>query len=242
MAANLLESWARCAAGSPGASVVRLDDAAVAIFPDSPEREIYNNALLARGSDGDRATRAVETLERFYAAAGVSAYAVWVHESETTSLRLMEAHGYTIDTSTRAMAMSLDDIRRPRVEVDLKVDLVAGDWAQYLRMLALEGLPDGLLAGVAPDAFHVRLAMADGEPVAAALAFDHAGDCGIYNVGTLPHVRRHGLGTALTALEMYDAHARGCTTASLQATEMAERVYESLGFRDLGCFMEYVPA
>src|SRR3954452_20604326 len=102
MAANLLESWARCAAGSPGASVVRLDDAAVAIFPDSPERAIYNNALLARGSDGHHENRADQTLERFYAAEGVSAYAGWVHESETTSLRLMEARDYTIDPSTRA--------------------------------------------------------------------------------------------------------------------------------------------
>ena len=36
MAANLLESWALCAAGSRGASVVRLDDAGVAIFPTRP--------------------------------------------------------------------------------------------------------------------------------------------------------------------------------------------------------------
>jgi hypothetical protein len=35
--------------------------------------------------------------------------------------------------------------------------------------------------------------------------------------------------------------ARGCQTASLQATPMAERVYSAVGFRNLGRFLEYVP-
>jgi predicted GNAT family acetyltransferase len=72
------------------------------------------------------------------------------------------------------------------------------------------------------------------------MAYDHAGDCGIYNVVTVPHARRRGLGTALTALLVHEARDRGCATASLQATEMAERVYASVGFCDLGRFLEYV--
>ena len=73
------------------------------------------------------------------------------------------------------------------------------------------------------------------------MAFDHGGDCGIYNVGTLERARRRGLGTALTALQLHDALARGCRTASLQSTQMAERVYAAVGFRDLGRILEYVP-
>ena len=73
------------------------------------------------------------------------------------------------------------------------------------------------------------------------MAFDHGGDCGIYNTGTLAHARGRGLATALTALHVHDARARGCQTASLQSTEMAERVYAAVGFRDLGRFLEYVP-
>jgi len=38
-----------------------------------------------------------------------------------------------------------------------------------------------------------------------------------------------------------DAAARGCTTASVQATPMAEGVYASVGFRDLGRYLEYTP-
>jgi hypothetical protein len=48
------------------------------------------------------------------------------------------------------------------------------------------------------------------------------------------------LGTALTAPLAHDARTRGCATASLQSTAMAEGVYAAVGFRDLGRFFEYV--
>ena len=86
------------------------------------------------------------------------------------------------------------------------------------------------------------MARAAGEIVAASIAFDLDGDCGIYNVETVEHARGRGLGTALTVLQLHDARGRGCRTASLQATSMAERLYARVGFRDLGRFLEYVPA
>ena len=75
----------------------------------------------------------------------------------------------------------------------------------------------------------------------AAVAFDFDGDCGVYNVGTRPKVRRRGLGTAVSALLVHEAAERGCITASLQSTAAAERVYAAVGFRDLGLILEYVP-
>ena len=77
--------------------------------------------------------------------------------------------------------------------------------------------------------------------MAAAVAFDHQDDCGIFNVVTIERARRRGLGTALTARAVHDATARGCRTATLQATQIAERVYAAVGFRDLGRFLEYTP-
>ena len=72
------------------------------------------------------------------------------------------------------------------------------------------------------------------------MGFDHDGDSGLF-MGTLAGARRQGLGTALTARHVRDAAARGCSSASLQATPMAERVYAAIGFRDLGRILEYVP-
>ena len=84
-------------------------------------------------------------------------------------------------------------------------------------------------------------AQLDGEHASGAIALDHAGDCGIYNVGTVVPARRRGLATDLMALMLHDAAARGCSTASVQSTAMAEGVYAAVGFRDLGRFLEYSP-
>jgi predicted GNAT family acetyltransferase len=102
-------------------------------------------------------------------------------------------------------------------------------------------VPPGFLSGADRAAYHVLVAPLDGEYVATAMAFDLDGDCGIYNVTTLEHARRRGLATALTALHVHDALARGCQTASLQSTEIAARVYAAVGFRDLGRIIEYEP-
>jgi GNAT superfamily N-acetyltransferase len=232
--ATLLASWEAYARGATAASVQRLPGVTAAVFPDEPERGIYNNAVLDQGLAAGRRAEAIAVMEAAYAASGVARFAAWVHESDAVMRRTLEGRGYVVDTTTRAMGMRLDEIRRPRPALDLATPV----WAEYL---GLFGLPDGLLAAADHDAFHLRIARLGAESVAAALAFDGDGDCGIYNVETLEHARRRGLGTALTALQVHDARARGCETASLQATEIAERVYRAVGFRDLGVIVEYVP-
>jgi GNAT superfamily N-acetyltransferase len=146
----------------------------------------------------------------------------------------LERRGYTLDTTTRAMGMALDDIAVPRPQIALG----PAGWPEYLEM---EHLAPDFLRTADHAAFHLLAARAGGEMVAAALAYDFGGDCGIYNVGTVEKARRRGLGTALTAAQAHDARARGCQTASLQSTPMAERVYAAVGFRDLGRILEYVP-
>ncbi|MFL5895495.1 MAG: GNAT family N-acetyltransferase [Thermoleophilaceae bacterium] len=235
MEANLLASWERYATGSPDAHVERTQGAAVAVFPSGPERGVYNNAVLAR--EVTRAGDAIDAIAALYSEAGVERYAVWAHESDRVGPAELERRGYCVDTWTRAMAMSLDSVRVLHSEIDV----ATAGWRDYLRMLTRLGVPDGLLAGVDARGFDVRVASIDGEEVATALAYDHDGDCGIYNVGTLPHARRRGLATALSALLVNEAAERGCKTASLQATAMAERIYAAVGFRDLGRFIEYVP-
>ena len=233
MLANLLGCWTRIAEGTTGASIERVRGAVAAVFPAGPERLFYNNAVLEQDLNGSRAREAAAAIVRAYEGAGVDRYAIWAHESEQAATAEMTRRGFRVDTTTRAMAMSLDEIAVPRPEIELGPP----DWNEYLRIIEV---PDQLLAGVDPSHFHVLVAQLAGENAAAGMAYDHDGDCGIYNVGTLPHARRHGLGTALTGLLLYQARERGSATASLQSTEIAERVYARLGFRDLGGFIEYV--
>lgn len=233
-AETLVASWQEYAGGAPSASVRRFPGVAAGVFPNEPERSVYNNALLARGLSASARTDALDVMEAAYAAAGVTRFAAWVHESEEAMGREIERRGYKLDTSTRAMGMELRDVRLPRPTLDLG----KAEWLQHLRIV---GVPYGFLENADPSQYHILIARLAGENVATAMAFDHAGDCGIYNVGTVGHARRRGIGTALTALHIHDALGRGCTTGSVQATPMAERVYATTGFRDLGRILEYVP-
>ncbi|MEO8693555.1 MAG: GNAT family N-acetyltransferase [Acidimicrobiales bacterium] len=147
------------------------------------------------------------------------------------SRQLLE-RGYTLAESTRAMGRSLDDLTETPPAFDISVI----DLHEHVRII---GVP-GLLRDVDPGAFHVVVARVANEPVATAMTFDHGADCGIFNVGTLESARRRGIATAVTNQLLQDAAARGCVTASLQATEMAEGVYAAASFRDLGRIYEYV--
>jgi GNAT superfamily N-acetyltransferase len=231
---TLIASWEAYACGAVRASVKRLPGVAAALFPEEPERAFYNNALLDRDLSPIAHADAVDVMQAAYRAAGITHFAAWVHESDRAMRGELERRGYSIDTSTRAMGMMLDDIALPRPQIDLR----PAAWPEYL---AMEGLPPDFLQKADHTAFHVLSARMDGELVAAALAYDLDGDRGIYNVGTLERARRRGLGTALTAAQVHDARSRGGQTASLQSTPMAERVYTAVGFRDLGRILEYVP-
>jgi ribosomal protein S18 acetylase RimI-like enzyme len=232
--ATLFASWRAYARHADGARVDDVEGAAVCLFPSAPESAVYNNALLPRGLDVARAGEVVAAVEVAYREAAIPRYAIWMHESEAGVIAALEGRGLRFDSSTRAMAMSLNDLG-PRPEVELG-DL---DWAGYVDYF--EGMPD-LLRGASAAEFHLRVARLDGRDVGAAIAYDHDGDCGIFNLGTLEEARRRGVGTALTALQLHEARERGCATASLQSTPVAEGVYAALGFVDLGRYLEYVPA
>ena len=231
---TLIAAWDAYARAATGAAVRRFAGATAAVFPIEPERSVYNNAVLQCDLTAAERTDAIADMEAAYEHAGVSRFAAWVHASDAAMRSELERRGYALDEVTRAMGMTLDDIRVPRPELDS----APADWSEHLRIAEV---PLDLLSGIDAAAFHILVARSSGENVATGIAFDSGTDCGIYNVGTLQAARRRGLGTALTAMHLHEALARGCHTASLQSTAMAERVYAAVGFRDLGRILEYVP-
>jgi GNAT superfamily N-acetyltransferase len=230
--ATLVESWAYLASGSPGAALVRRDDAAIAAFVRAPDAEFLNNAVLERWPADFEAT--VGAIETVYAAHGVERYAVWVHESDADTTAGLRARGYSHAESTRTMAMELDAL--PAFDLS-GFDLGEADLSTFW---GIDGL-DGLVPELDPARGHFYVARLDGTEVAMLMALDHDRDCGIYIVGTLAEARRRGIASALSAHAIEAARDRGCRTASLQSTPMAEGVYGSVGFRDLGRWLEYVP-
>jgi ribosomal protein S18 acetylase RimI-like enzyme len=156
-------------------------------------------------------------MEDAYRAAGVTRFAAWAHESDEAMRLDLERRGYHLDVTTRAMGISLDELHGPEHELEL----VPTTWPEYLEAFHLH---PGLLVRADHSVLRIAVAGLDGERVSTAMAFDHEGDCGIYNVETLVRARRRGLATALTTLHLRAAVARGCRTASLQATAAARRV------------------
>ena len=213
--------------------MIETDGAAIAIFLHSPDREFLNNTVLTRRIGNSGST--LDAVEHAYADRGVERYAIWVHESEEATAREVEARGHVYDSSTRNMAMPIADL----VETgSWNLDLVEPSLEELWRIDGLDGLVPELSAGGA----HFYVSRFNGENATMLMAFDHDGDCGIYMVGTVPTARRRGLATALSAHAVAEARERGCTTVSLQSTPLAEGVYASVGFRDLGRFDEYVAA
>jgi len=230
--ATLLACWEAIARGSENAELRRDKGVTTAVFPSGPERGVYNNAVLERGLGAPDRRVALDAMEAAYASAGIDQFAAWVHESDGPMSGELLERGYSLAESTRAMGRSLDDLTATPPAIDVSVT----DLYEHVRFI---GIP-GLLRDVDPRAFHVVAARVANERVATAMAFDNGGDCGIFNVATLESARRRGIATAVTHQLLRDAAARGCVTASLQATEMAEGVYAAANFRDLGRIYEYV--
>jgi hypothetical protein len=108
--------------------------------------------------DGMRRAVAVGTMARVYRDAGIDRYAAWVHESDAPTIAELTGRGYRFDSSTRAMAMSLDAIPMPQPEVELR----EASWEECLRII---GLPDRLLTSVDPSILQVLVARLDGSSV-----------------------------------------------------------------------------
>jgi ribosomal protein S18 acetylase RimI-like enzyme len=95
--------------------------------------------------------------------------------------------------------------------------------------------------GLGPgSSFRHFLAFLDGEPAATGSLFLGAGVAGLYDVATLPEMRRRGLGGAVTRAMLAEAARRGYRTAILHASGQGASLYRSLGFTDVCAIGQHV--
>src|SRR5262245_51635386 len=233
---TLLACWNALAQESPGASLIRSSEAAAAVFPSWAP---LNNAVVLNVHDGAVPAVVTARLTSIYSEARVPAWALWIPSCATDweapdTVRVID--GMQRDTTTVVMHATV-----PR-DMPLHDGVVRGSLAAVTRLAKDQPIP---IADLEPETGPAELTVwvieQDHLAVACAYTFLHKQDCGIYSVGTLPAWRRRGLARRLMEHLLADAHRRGARTATLQSTQLGQRLYESLGFEAKGRYEEWVP-
>ena len=88
-----------------------------------------------------------------------------------------------------------------------------------------------VVSPLSPGLLHAYVAELRGRPASVALALHHEQDCGISFVATAPHARRQGLASHVMQTVALEAQQAGLTSATLQATNLGEKLYVALGYR-----------
>lgn len=232
----LLGSWRAIAQVSPDARVVQTSSGAAAVFPHWAP---LNNAVLQGAPPtSSTASAAAEDLRALYASVPVEGWALWL-PSGSRDLRAADAvhdvAGMSRDTTTLVMVQDVQEDLPPSPRV-VRTSVEAAARAGDDPVPAVE-LPD-------PDGIDGldAWALVDGESaVAGAWSFRSSEEVGIYAVGTVPRWRRRGLARELMLHVLSDVRRAGALSASLQSTAMGQPLYESLGFRAVGRYEEWVP-
>jgi ribosomal protein S18 acetylase RimI-like enzyme len=214
--------------------VIEREGLLASIVPGAPESPTLNAAVaLEPGLIPEH----LRELEERYRAAGVRRWGVWLDASATLAARALYRAGLSPTAQSPGMGAEIDELDSPAAparDADLTTvgrvnDLAYGNHDRRLER-TLAPLPNGVVTGFRAD-------LQDGSPGAVALAQLHDHDCGISFVATVPRARRKGLATNVMQQALAHARARDCTTTTLQATEVGERLYEHLGYRRL-CDMQ----
>jgi GNAT superfamily N-acetyltransferase len=220
--------------GAPTSRCVELDGVLASIVPETPERSLFNSVVYDRA---EALYRAHADLDRRYQTAGVRAWTVWLMPGETAVAAFLEQHGHKFDGAPIAMALELGGGPLP-VEPDL-------DWSETKNLGTVATINEEAY-GMTGSSFraalrkmehpgaHFYVARIAGEPASCVMTLEIDNNCGLYCVATLPNAQRHGLSGQIMAVALNGARARGCTTATVQATPMGYNVFRQLGFTDLG--------
>ena len=214
--------------------VIEREGLLASVVPSAPESPTLNAAVAL---EPDVIPEHLRELDERYRAARVRRWGVWLDGSATLAARALYHAGLSPTAQSPGMGAGIDEIdcppARPR-RADLTTvgrvnDLAYGNRDHRLER-TLTPLPNGMLMGFRAD-------LQDGSPGAVALAHLYDEDCGISFVATVPRARRKGLATNVMQQALAHARTEGCTTTTLQATDVGERLYQHLGYRRL-CDMQ----
>lgn len=209
------------------------DGLVASVVPNAPDSPTLNAAVAL---DPDKAPEHLPELADRYQKARVRRWGVWLDGGASLAAQALSRAGLTVTAASPGMGATLEELGsdgdRP-LAADLQTvgrvnDMAYGNFDGRLER-TLTPLPNGVLKGYRVDV--------EGSAAAVALALHHGDDCGVSFVATVPQQRRRGLATQVMRQALADAKKHGCTTTTLQATEVGEQLYLNLGYRRL-CLMQ----
>jgi GNAT superfamily N-acetyltransferase len=213
--------------------VVERDGIVASIVPGAPDSPTLNAVVAI---DPDQGPAHLNEMADRYEDAKVRRWGVWLDGGASLAAQQLSNSGMVVTTASPGMGARLDELASDAetpITADLTTvarvnDVAYGNYDGRLER-TLAPLPGGILKGYRVDR--------NGQPAAVALALHHGDDCGISFVATVPKQRRKGLASAVMQQALTDARQQGCTTTTLQATEVGEKLYANLGYRHL-CVMQ----
>jgi ribosomal protein S18 acetylase RimI-like enzyme len=216
-------------------AVIERPGVVASVVPAAPDSPTLNAAVAL---DPATLSEHLPEIAAQWRDAKVRRTGVWLDGAATDATNHLQQQGLTLTASSPGMGAALSELSIPELNgrvprTDLATvgrvnDLAYGNPDQRLER-TLTPLPRGVLRGFKVDHHH--------KPAAVALVLHHEDDCGVSFVATAPHARRKGLATLVMQGALNDALHSGCTSTTLQATEVGLKLYDSLGFRRL-CDMQ----
>jgi len=236
--ARLWDGFARLQAllggHAAGGAVVEMPGLTGSVVPralDSPTL----NAIVVQ--DAEHAMAQLADVEAMFQHAGVRRWGVWVEGEARAATNVLRKSGLSMTAASPGMGAEIEAVEPLGGDdadpADLQIVGKVNDLAYGNRDHRLERT----LSPLPPNALNAYRVDKRGRAKAVALALHHGEDCGVSFVATTPDARRQGLAARVMAKALKDARAVGCTTTTLQATEVGERLYKALGYRHL-CSME----
>jgi ribosomal protein S18 acetylase RimI-like enzyme len=217
----------------PGA-VLHREGLVASVVPSAPESPTLNAAVAI---EPERAPEHLEELRERYRGARVRRWGIWLDAGAAPAARVLANAGMMVTTASPGMGARLDEIDLPDIDTPAAADLATVGRVNDLAYGNLDSRLERTLAPLPNGILHAYRADHEGQPAAVAMALHHDGDCGVSFVATVPQARRRGLARHVMLQALTRAREQGCTTTTLQATDVGERLYANLGYRRL-CVMQ----
>jgi len=214
---------------------------------------LFNGVLRSAFAGAEADGRIAALMQRFHARGLPMSWHVGPSSRPPLLEERLQAYGLWRDVAEPGMAITLDRLPEPPLPAGLSIvrvqdgptltawlDVVRGGFG--LPPIAAEAIGGAVARdGIGRDAtMRHYLGLLDGSPIASATLFPAAGVGGVYNVATLRHGRRRGIGASMTLAALREARQLGFRAGILQATQMGLGVYRRLGFRQYTVLTQYV--